>query len=158
MKQDELKIVDDFLDHHQFSIIRSLIMNTNFPWFFGPVTTGSKFHQCTHCFYQLDQPTHLFQDISFFREKLNVRSLVRIKANLNQRTETIEEHDYHIDFADMKTAIFYLNSCDGYTKFKNGQKVNSVANRVVIFDSNLEHHGTSCTNAPARVVLNLNYF
>ena len=31
-------------------------------------------------------------------------------------------------------AIFSLNTCDGYTKFKDGTKVESVANRIVIFD------------------------
>jgi len=152
------EIIDDFLNHNQFDMIRRLVMGTSFPWFFGSVTTGSKFHQNTHCFYQYDQPTHLYSNILCLREKLNVQSLVRVKANLNPRTETIEEHDYHIDFPNMKTAVFYLNTCDGYTKFKNGKKVNSVANRVVIFDSNLEHCGTSCTDAPARVVINLNYF
>jgi hypothetical protein len=153
-----MEIIDNFLNEFEFSNIKSLIMSTNFPWFFGTVVTGSKHTQFTHCFYQYDQPTHFYPQISFIREKLNVRSLVRIKANLNQKTEHIEEHDYHIDFPDMKTAIFYLNTCDGYTKFKNGEKVNSVENRIVIFDSNLEHTGTSCTNQCARLVINFNYF
>ena len=153
-----MKIVDNFLNEIEFSNIRSLIMSTNFPWFFGTVVTGSKYTQFTHCFYQYDQPTHFYPQISFIREKLNVTSLVRIKANLNIKTNSIEEHDYHIDYPDMKTAIFYLNTCDGYTKFKDGNKIDSIANRLLIFDSNLEHTGTSCTDEPARLVINFNYF
>jgi len=37
-------------------------------------------------------------------------------------------------------------------------KVESVANRLVEFDSNLEHTGSSCTDENIRVVINLNYF
>ena len=33
-----------------------------------------------------------------------------------------------------KTALFYLNTNDGYTKFESGEIVETVANRLVIFD------------------------
>ena len=153
-----MKIIDNFLSDSEYQGLLDLILNHSFPWFFGPVISGSKYTQFTHCFYQKDQPTHLYPKLSFFREKLEVRSFVRIKANLNPKTEKIQEHDYHIDYSDMTTAIFYLNTCDGYTKFKDGTKVDSVSNRILIFDSNLEHHGTSCTNNPGRLVINFNYF
>ena len=58
----------------------------------------------------------------------------------------------------MTTAIYYLNTNNGFTKFENGDKVNSVANRMVIFDSNLKHTGTSCTDAHARMLINFNYY
>ena len=58
----------------------------------------------------------------------------------------------------MTTAIYYLNTNNGFTKFENGDKVNSVANRIVIFDSNLKHTGTSCTDSYARLLINFNYF
>ena len=53
-------------------------------------------------------------------------SLVRIKANLNPVTETLQIHDdaWHNDFDNMTTAIYYLNTNNGFTKFKNGDKVN----------------------------------
>jgi len=37
-------------------------------------------------------------------------------------------------------------------------KLDSLKNRIVIFDSNLEHTGTSCTNQFGRLVINFNYF
>ena len=43
------------------------------------------------------------------------------------------------------------------TLFKD-KKINSVENRIIIFNSNIEHTGTSTTNANYRMVLNLNYF
>ena len=51
----------------------------------------------------------------------------------------------------------HLNTCDGYTVFKNGEKVESVANRYIEFDSNLMHSGTSTTDSKRRVVINFNY-
>ena len=155
-----MKIIDDFLSDDEYQNLFSFITNNNFPWFFGNVITDSESLQFTHCFYQFDMPTQYFQNVEFFREKLEMASLVRIKANINPRTETLQIHDdaWHNDFDNMTTAIYYLNTNNGFTKFENGDKVNSVANRIVIFDSNLKHTGTSCTDSYARLLINLNYF
>ena len=56
------------------------------------------------------------------------------------------------------TSIFYVNTNNGYTKFEDGTKVESVANRMVTFPSNMKHTGTSCTDERIRVVINFNYF
>ena len=56
-----------------------------------------------------------------------------------------------------KTAVFYINTNNGWTEFKKGGKVKSVANRIVIFDSKLEHSGVTCTDENKRVVMNFNY-
>ena len=58
----------------------------------------------------------------------------------------------------LTTSIFYVNTNNGYTKFEDGTKVESVANRMVIFPSNMKHIGTSCTDEKTRVVINFNYF
>ena len=50
-----------------------------------------------------------------------------------------------------------MNTNNGKTIFKHGEEVNSVANRMVIFDSNLEHAATSHTDEKTRVVVNFNY-
>ena len=58
----------------------------------------------------------------------------------------------------MKTAIFYINTNNGYTEFQSGVRVSSVANRVCIFDSNLKHRGVTRTEGEhQRVVVNFNY-
>ena len=155
-----MKIIDDFLSEDEYHNLRSFIQDSRFPWTYGKTISESKFCQLTHCFYQYDEPTTFFQNVEFFRERLDMASLVRIKANLNPVTETLQIHDdaWHNDFDDMTTAIYYLNTNNGFTKFENGDKVDSVANRIVIFDSNLKHTGTSCTDDYARVLLNINYF
>ena len=67
----------------------------------------------------------------------------------------------HIDFGDVtgyKTAIYYVNSNDGYTKFETGEIVESVGNRLVIFDGRIKHCGSTHTNQKYRIVINFNYF
>ena len=92
----------------------------------------------------------------------------RIKANLLTRTSTIVENEFHTDIgtlvkkpeklAQWTTSILYINTNNGYTKFEDGTKVESVANRLLTFPANMKHAGTSCTNERVRVVINFNYF
>ena len=65
------------------------------------------------------------------------------------------KQSYHVDYRNnptVKTAILYINTNNGCTKFKEHGKVKSVENRIVIFDSNLEHQGVTCTDQKRRVV------
>ena len=55
------------------------------------------------------------------------------------------------------TGILYVNTCNGYTEFKNGEKVDSVANRFVTFPGDMYHGGSSTTNDIKRVVVNINW-
>ena len=57
-----------------------------------------------------------------------------------------------------KTAIFYINSNNGFTLFESdNQKVESIENRLVIFDSFERHSGTNCTDEKYRAVINFNF-
>ena len=55
-------------------------------------------------------------------------------------------------------AIYYVNSNDGYTEFRDGTKVESIANRLAIFPSTMEHTGSTCTNTKFRCVINFNFY
>jgi hypothetical protein len=55
------------------------------------------------------------------------------------------------------TAIYYVNSTDGYTEFRDGTKVPSVENSMVVFPSYMEHTGTTCTDKRSRININMNY-
>ena len=155
-----MQVIDNFLSESEFTNLRDCITSTSFPWYFGLVTTDSKMAQFVHTFYAKDMPTPTYPDVEFLRDKLNMAALVRVKVNLNPRTETLQVHKdaFHIDYPDITTAVYYLNTCDGYTLFEDGPRVNSVENRIVIFDSNMRHTGTSCTDESGRLVMNINYF
>tara|TARA_R100001460_G_scaffold107732_1_gene156980 strand:- start:97 stop:579 length:483 start_codon:yes stop_codon:yes gene_type:complete len=159
-----MKITDNFLDVETFKNIQNELTQKGgwFDWYFNYVTkpdpTLSEFQFC-HMFYN-GTPTAKYNLIKPIIDKINPFALVRVKANLITRTHKIKEYTFHRDFEynNLTTAIFYINTCNGYTSFENGKKVNSVENRLVEFDSNLKHTGSSCTNEMIRCVINMNYF
>lgn len=68
-------------------------------------------------------------------EKLSIASLIRIKVNFYPRTEEMKIHAAHKDYPfDHNGALFYVNSCDGYTVLEDGTKIESIANRVLVFN------------------------
>ena len=83
---------------------------------------------------------------------------MRIKANLNVKTHIPIQTGYHIDHPDVTTAVFYLDTNNGGTELNKTVFVESVANRIVIFDSNIQHTGVTCTDQKKRIVLNFNYW
>jgi len=110
---------------------------------------------------------HFIIPLFFSSGKIKSPSIIRIKSNLQLKTTEIETSPFHIDYRSedngneydrLKTSIFYINSNDGYTEFKDGTKIESVANRLITFPSYMEHRGTSCTDKPFRLVINFNYF
>lgn len=163
-------IIDNYLSEYDFKIIKfQFLNNINFDWKFNPVLGGEynfsclnekKAFQFTHSLYENFKPnSDYFKYIKPFIKKLNPKSLIRIKLNLTTRTENIIKDEFHKDQDfDHKVAIFYLNSNNGYTLFENGKKINSVENRMLLFDGSLRHLGTNCTDKQRRVVINFNYF
>ena len=93
-----------------------------------------------------------------FKQVANFRNLIRIKINAYPYTNIVKEHKDHID-SDFKHtgAVFSLNTCDGFTKFSDGTKVESVANRIVFFDASKFHHSTTTSNAKLRYNINFNF-
>ena len=111
--------------------------SADFPWYFNPtvVTAPPKidtYFQFTHFFYRKGMwcSDHSWV-LKPILEKIKPLSILRIKANLNPRETKHIEHGFHNDFAftdnaKITTAIFYVNTNNGYTLFENGDKVKSV--------------------------------
>lgn len=158
-----MKIIDNFLSDVEYNQLYNIVSDLKFPWYFGKVVNESNHCQFTHCFYEYDEPSGTYHHIRFFRNKLvtelGMKALLRMKVNLNPHSETVIEHTdgWHTDFPDVRTAIFYINTNNGYTLFKTGEKVHSIKNRLVVFDSNIEHTGTSCSDEVGRLVMNINF-
>ena len=166
-----MKIEDNFLDQEDFDKIQNIMMGSHFPWFYNDgIDTEDdvdKF-QFIYGFYQDHSPGgESIKIVSSILEVLQPISLFRIKSNLLTRTPTIVENEFHVDIhygitkeklKQWTTSIFYINTNNGYTKFEDGTKVESVANRMITFSSNKRHTGTSCTDEKKRVVINFNYF
>ena len=158
-----VKVVDNFLPEYQFKQIQDMLIEKDpiFPWYYNDdicYENDGKF-QFTHTFYNHNDGTksYYYSLLDACQNKLGVKKLVRIKANLNTRTLFHRKTGWHYDFEDMTTSILYLNTNNGWTAIKGYGKVENVANRMVIFDSNLQHTGVTCTDQNRRVMINFNY-
>ena len=81
------------------------------------------------------------------------------KAHLLLKQETPSISAYHTDFDNKKmtTAIFYLNTNNGSTEFKNGDVINCMRNRLIMFPTNTSHRAIGQTDEPTRIVFNFNF-
>jgi hypothetical protein len=158
-------VTDNFLPESVFQQIQDAMLSPWLPWYYnasilGPTAPHSPF-QFTHTFYL---PTsgivspHFASLIEPIVEVINPIALLRVKANLGPKTYTHEESGYHTDFTiACKTAVLYLNTNNGSTKFDDGTVIESVANRFVEFDSHHPHTGVSQTDTKVRCLINFNY-
>jgi hypothetical protein len=168
----QYKVIDNFLPSDVFSKVQELMLGTVFPWYYNngvvktidnTVVSYDGAFQFTHVFYSDFKPnSEYFNAIMPILERLQPASILRIKANLLTRESSIVEHGFHSDIPDLKmpckTAVFYINTNNGYTLFEDGTKVDSVENRLLTFDSNMLHTGSSCTDCQIRCVINFNYY
>jgi len=163
------RIIDNFLPKELFNNIKNLLTNNNyFPWYLshGVTDENDGYIQFCHTFYfNNEKLSSHFNVLEPVLNQLKIDSLVRIKANLLSKTNKIIEHGFHEDITYndknliANTAVYYLNTNNGYTKFKDKDIiVDSVENRMLIFKSNLKHCGTTCTDSDFRAVINFNWF
>ena len=104
-----------------------------------------------------------FPLIDGIRELLNVKRFYNIRVGCTPVQTTRYLEDYHVDQFDYgtehcKTALLYLNTNNGGTAFKDGNKfVQSKANTLVKFPVNTPHAVVCTTDTKLRYVLNINY-
>jgi len=169
-------IIDNFLEQDVFEQMKNEICGNNFPWHYASTKSGPKTgeksedlhnHQMYHILHGFDHMIHkshavnlkLIWPIFLIIQPL---SILRVKVNRQFPTDYIYESDMHTDNMAPKevpvmTGVLYMNTNNGYTKFKSGEKVYSYENRVLIFDGHTEHCGSTCTDNKERVVINFNY-
>jgi len=156
-----IHIIDNFLTKEEHKIIKDLMFGPNFAWHLNSTLSykQNKYitNQFTHIFYDGEIKSNYFSLLTPLFEKLKIKNLLRCKANLNPYFNRVIENGYHIDYDYGLTAVYYVNTNNGYTRFKKNQKIKSLENRIVIFPSEIEHTGTTCSNEFARCVINVNF-
>ena len=162
------EIIDDLLPQAQFAEIFEAIMSPDFPWYRQTKVTGLETEADQH---YLDSYyfTHMllvdYMKSSYFEivrpviERIDHRCLQRVKANLYPRTERVIHHGTHSDGPYPSSgAIFFLNTNDGATVLNGAIAVESVANRLLLFESSEPHNSTTCSNKQVRCNINFNFF
>ena len=162
-----MKVIDNFLSDDAFAqLTQDIGVGSNMPWY--PLQYVTKPNdgsfQLTHMFYADNKPqSNWFNCLDIFLTKISPASLLRIKSNLLTQRFHHVEHEMHIDMGAIgsskvwTTGIFYMNTNNGYTKFEDETKVESVENRMVIFDSDKPHCSVAQTDTPYRMVINFNW-
>ena len=160
------KIIDNALPQEEFKKIKNEILNPHFPWNLTTVITNEKEVLPTHASFYF---THLFwmqfktePATQMFAPLINLmdcNALMRVKANCYPSTPETITHDKHVDYKfSHKGAIFYLNTNNGFTILEDNVKVESIENRLLLFDPSKPHTSTTCTDTKCRINVNFNYF
>ena len=172
-----IEIIDDALAPMEMAAIEGHLMGQDILWNWNENIVAEEQRECekkydqqmTHLFYM--NPTFLSPDYRCLEPlfyKLNASVMIRVKANLTFCTEKNILTGWHTDVIDSwgkehktKTAIYYVNSTNGYTMIRDDDgvetKVEGNKNRLVIFPSHFKHAGVTCTSPRKRVVVNINY-
>ena len=174
-----IEVTDNFLNREAYRKIADFLLRGKCEWIYNDAKVNPKSnnelndYQFIHLFFSCHSVTgkgihQISKHIDILTpliDKMNFIALHRIKANLEPIKSERYASEFHYDLAiqdkpcpSMTTAIYYINTNNGYTEFETGEKIRSVANRYVKFPSNIKHRGVSQLDTKVRCVLNCNYF
>jgi len=163
------KIIDNFLDKKHYEILKGFIQSDAIPWYLKLTDTTKDQKTKSNgffgfCYYNHNRPDHpLFDEhIGPILHKLKSVSCIQARVNLVLRDKDTIESEYHTDVKSKNsmTAILYFTTCNAKTILKVKNKkidIDSVENRILIFNSDVIHKVKYQTDVHKRYVLNLNY-
>lgn len=163
----DIKVYDNFLVPDEFNHLNSVFEGSDIDWYYNDYVVDSSLdkrdYQLIHNLYT-NYGFHIsnfMTPLNCLIDKINPTALIRVKANMNLWAGNENYiHGYHTDYSHpaITTAVYYINDNDGFTIFEEtGEKIYSVANRLVEFPSRMVHSGSTATNVKSRIVINLNY-
>ena len=174
-----VEVIDNFLNESDFkSTLEGIVFNTTFQWFLSRgvssnIVLESNYNHFAfyHTFYSnyrhnenhdnlhnIGETNSEYIDlIKPMTEKLNMKALLRSKANLYYKTNKRVDHDDHVDMDfSHKGALLNLNTNNGGTVI-DGKSYKSVANQVLLFDASKPHHSFTQTDEELRFNMIVNY-
>ena len=158
-----IKIFDNFLDKETFTQIKNFIMGDDMPWFFNNKVNeeNNRDYYFTHTFFRQGKVFSSLNEklIIPLINQIKYKKLIAAKANLFTKKPKHIKYGLHTDYPkdfSHTTIILSINTNNGYTEFENGQKVESVENRLLIFDGQLLHQSVGQTDTKQRINLNIN--
>ena len=160
-----VEVIDNFLPEKLAQSMYDKMIGQDFSWFItlnvAKENVESNDYYFTHLFYDkhngINSPWYE-KFILPIKEKLNVKEFYRVKGNMYTNQNKFIEHLPHIDYDfEHKGALFCLNTCNGFTNFGT-KKVDSVFNRMILFNPTILHNSTTTTDKVARLNVNFNYW
>jgi len=157
------QVIDNFLPKEIFFNIKNIFTSGDIEWHYSK-SVSKKENKDGFYFIHSIYKDHIINSIKYnlfipILHKIKVKSLLRIKANLYTKTDKIIEHSRHKDYEfPHKGFIFYINTNNGFTRLKDGTKIESIENRGLFFDSHHDHNSSTCSDENVRININFNYF
>ena len=156
-----MKEIKNVLDKNIANNIKEILLSNNFGWYLQNVIVNTKCRDkyFVHNFFDGTINSAFFDKIIIpILGQFTYKNIIRVKANLYPKTSKIIEHPFHIDNnGEHKVAIYYVNSNNGKTIFKNGKSIKSEENKLLLFSGQKEHKSTTCTDENFRINININY-
>jgi hypothetical protein len=158
-----LIIINNFLENSFFNELKKLFFSNKINWYLqGQMTQNDDYFFSHHFFEKFTIKSAYYEEFIIpILKKLNFLTVDEVRANLMLKKEKIYQSNFHTDrIFNCKTAILYMNTCNGYTLFdeKEKFKLNCVENTVVIFESLIKHSAVSQSDTTKRIVINFNGF
>jgi len=98
-------------------------------------------------------------------DKINPSNILNIRANLtvNFGNSYCNKHtDQYSEKMDYITALFYFGTNNGKTILcpKDSEEIviETIDNRLLMFDCNIEHYAKHATDVDRRIVMNMNFY
>ena len=163
---NEIKIIDNYLPKETMDYLENFIISNNFPYYYNVNIAGENI-KTTDTFMFNHNLMNKNEECStvgkmitnLIMNNITHKYIYRSKINFYLKTCKIKKHLFHIDDTklNMQVALFYVNTNNGYTEFKNKTIVNSVRNRLLLFPGKLKHRSTTTTDTRHRVNININF-
>ena len=160
-----MKVIDNYLNEDLCDdIVSRTIKNQRFPLYLNhtistPTSNDGIF--LTHNFLDNGVESDWFHVVKPLLKRVQRDQdlmLIRIKLNLYPKTFFVKKHPWHTDYPfQHKGLIYYLNTNNGRTDFRNLGKVKSVKNRAVFHDPSEPHRSTTCSDSLFRSNIVINY-
>lgn len=179
-KDNEIVLVEDFLPMSIAERIHGIMADGLFPWYYNPsnvaedidnnIKASNNFY-FNHVWYKdnLVNSEQMNYELKYIQKEIEKligkNNLYRIKANLYTNQGNQIEYGKHIDILTDEffwTAIYNVNTCNGYTVFddkdKNiNEKLLSVKNQLILFDGRIQHYAVTQDDTNERIVINFVY-
>lgn len=172
------EVIDNFLSEEDHRRILDTMTSPYFPWYYNdqvafkdpnwnPDTSLGNFfdeyYYFVHMFfYEHDVKSNFVSALKPLIDKINPKALIRVKGNLYTTLYRDAEDANHTDFPyPHKGAVYYVNTNNGKTIIDDGKeihKIDSIANRILLFDPTVPHRSTHPTDVKKRININFNYF
>jgi len=154
-----------FLAIDFFKKLKNVILHEDFPWrrrdSMTPDSRDGMYF--TYNFYNTMIPSSKFYEpyIIPILKKLETKAPLQIRANMFI-SSLFKASGWHNDYDfKCKTAILYLNDCDGGTELKINNKITFIkadANKMLFFDTSVLHRAVTSKKESIRYIINFNYF